>query len=179
LALVRVDLGPGRPADHIRAKLRSLGAISNKLLMAVWQTKIQVEFFSIRPLKPGPDILVLVDDGPRTRSDRSFLYKLLVQRRGLKLRFPESEILVFLALEGRVEDQMTKYAGWAHFLTAVHQTGFGVFVIRRGNVMYFALPPSTYIVSQDKTKNEWTSRDLLTNSLARMLMNAMGEACNV
>lgn len=180
MALVRVDLGPVRPVDFLKAKLRlSCGAISDKLQMSVWQNRVQIEFLRLQLRVPGSDVLVLIDDKPRSKSDRSFLYKVLVQRRNLKLRFENSEILVFLALEGRVQDLMTKYAGWNAFLEAVHQVGFGVFVIRHDSVMYFPLAASMYTVSQGKIEGEWTPRDTLTNSVAEALLSSIGDIRHV
>jgi uncharacterized protein with NRDE domain len=147
--------------------------------MSVWQNSVQDEFLRLQPCASGANVLVLIDDKPRSRSDRSFLYKLLVQRRNLKSRFENSEILVFLALEGRVEDLMMKYAGWNAFLEAVHQVGFGVFVLRHNSVMYYPLAASTYTISQGKMETKWTTRDSLTNSIAEELLSSIGDIRHV
>jgi len=180
LALVRVDLGPVRPIDFLKVSFRSsLGAAPNKVQMSVWQDKLQVEFLRLHSRTPEPDVLVLINDKPRSKSDRSFLHKVLVQRQNLKHQFQKSEILVYLALEGRVQDLMTKYAGWNDFLEAVHQVGFGVFVIRHDSVMYFPLPPSMSVFSQGKFEHEWTPRDSLTNSVADAALSSMGDIRHV
>ena len=171
-----------RPADFLKAKLRlSCDATSDKLQMLVWQNRVQIEFLRLQLRVPGPDVLVLIDDKPRSKKDRGFLYKLLVQRRNLKIRFQNLETLVFLAVEGRVQDLMTKYAGWESFLNTVHRVGFGVFVMRPDGVMYYPLPPSAtqFSIPGTEMEHEWTPSDSLTNSVAEAVLRSLGEIHHV
>jgi hypothetical protein len=165
-----------RPLDFLKAAFRSsVGAAPNKLQMPVWQDHAEVEFLELPRDRFGREILIILDDRPRSKIDRSFLYKLLVQRRNLKLRFANSEVLVFLAVGRKLEELMTRFAGWTAFLEAVRQVGFGVFVIGEDSIMYRGLPSSFSAFSEGKLHQEWSSRDGLTNSVALMLLTSLGD----
>ena len=180
LALVRVALGSVRPLDFLKTKLQSsLSAICDEVQMSVWQNNVRVEILTIPSNKFGQDVRVLIDDKPRSRRDRSFFYKLLVKRHNLRLLFQNSHILVFLALTGRIQDLMIKYAGWESFLRAVHRVVFGVFVIGDNEILYYGMPPSACLVSGPKVEYEWMPSGSLTNSVAEVVLSSIGEICHV